>query len=95
MFFTSVRQDEPLGEYLSRVGSFDLISEYTSFFNLVIRLSKVEQMAFFRFLPCWMSLVEQLAAVSGFNFGLSVCIAGSRGRGNLLFPTLLERVLSS
>ena len=42
-------------------------SEFTMF-NLVIRLSEVEQLAFFHFLPCRLSLLEQLAAVPGFAF---------------------------
>ena len=54
----SARCREPLGEYLSRwdVGSFDLVSEFAVFsFNLVIRFSKVEQLANFRFSACRMS----------------------------------------
>ena len=42
-------------------------SEFT-IFNLVIRLSEVEQLAFFHFSPCRLSLLEQLAAVPGFAF---------------------------
>ena len=54
----SARCREPLGECLSRwdVGSFDLVSEFAVFsFNLVIRFSKVEQLANFRFSACRMS----------------------------------------
>ena len=44
---------------------FDLISEFT-FFNLVIRLSKVKQPAFFHGLTCRRrSVLKQLPAVSG------------------------------
>ena len=42
-------------------------SEFT-IFGLVIRLSKVEQLAIFHFSPCRLSLAEQLAAVPGFAF---------------------------
>ena len=45
----------------------NLISESKAF-NLVIGLNKVKQWAFFRFSPCRLSLVEQLAAVPGFAF---------------------------
>ena len=44
--------------------TFDLISEFT-LFNLVVRLSKVKQLAFFQVLTQSMSLVEQLLAVPG------------------------------
>ena len=44
---------EPFGECLARqqLSTFDLISEFTHF-NLVIRLSKVKQLAFFSILTC-------------------------------------------
>ena len=44
--------------------STDLTSEFT-FFNLVIRLSKVKQSAFFRVSPVVSFLVELLAAATG------------------------------
>ena len=56
--------------------STDLTSEFT-FFNLVIRLSKVKQSAFFRVSPAVSLLVELLAAVPGFNF-FSIVAAASR-----------------
>jgi hypothetical protein len=39
----------------------------------MIRLKKVEQLAIFSFSPCRSSLVEQLAAVPGFNSFCQPC----------------------
>ena len=52
----SSRWHEPFGGYLFQVGEWilDLISEF-AFFNLVICLSKVKELAIFRFSPCRLS----------------------------------------
>ena len=58
---------EPFGEYfLGRNWELWSGSEFTVF-NSVIRLCKVEQLAYFHFSPCRLSLVELLAAVPGFT----------------------------